>query len=304
MATKRFYFDFYQCVTATAQDGALPLDISGVFRRMFEQYQDDPANTVKNVGRTLFELRLLEETDYGFRGIIGKHRANNLPHAAIAGGEERELELEENENLLEKAYFNFYHENSLLIIQRNRYCFNYKTLSAYLSPPNYTTSVNPILEPADLAWLANGHVHIKTAQIRIARPRNPDIFEGIDHDFNNSIVQTLNGSGSAVLNLSFRGDGRSEDPDDRYLDNAVKRALREMQERFDVQKLDLVTENDVTGEVHPVDLVSGRVTYYDDVEMGGRYPMAADMWDQLLSAKASKEDELYRYFGRPEDRLA
>ncbi|PSW21432.1 hypothetical protein C9I98_05730 [Photobacterium sanctipauli] len=304
MATKQFHFDFYQCVTNTAQDNALPMDINGVLRRLYEQYQEDPATTVKSIGRALFELRSLEETPYGFKGIIGKHRKNNLPHAAVAGGDERELELEDNENLLEKAHFTFYTENSLLIIQRNRYCVNYKNLAAYLSPANYTTSVDPIIEPADLQWLANDHVHIKTAEIRIARPRNPDIFDGIEHNFNNAIVQTLNGTGSAVLNLSFRGDGRAEAPEDRYLGNAFKRALRETQERFNVEKLDLLTENDVTGEVHPVDLVSGRLTYYDDVEMGGRYPMSADMWEKLEAAKASKEAELLAYFGRPEDRLA
>lgn len=304
MATKTFFFDFYACETQTSLANALPLDTTGAFRQLFDLFQQGRENTVKTVKNQLVELRDIRETDYGYRGVIGRHRKNNLPHAAIAGGEERELPLEENENLLEKTHFVYYQDYSLLIIQRNRLCVNWQTLGAYLSPANYTTVLNPIIEPANLAWLADGHVQVKSAKITIARPRNPELLRDIEHDFNNSIIAALNGTRSASMNLVFRGDARSDDPVERYLDSSFKRALRELQETLEVKKLDLVTEHEQTGIEHPIDLVTDRLMHYDSVDMNARYPNGFDMWDKLEEARHAKEPELISFFGELNDRLA
>ena len=165
---------------------------------------------MKSIGSSSYEIRSLNRTDYGFKGIIGKHRQNDLPHAAIIGGEEREIPLAPNENLLEKVHFSFYEDYSLIIIQRNRFCINSSNFGVYLSDAGYVTSLNPIIEPTDLQWLMNNHVHIRTAEFAIARPTNPELFQDIEHDFNNSIITTLNGSGTAMLNLSLRGNARSD----------------------------------------------------------------------------------------------
>ncbi|MDN3632522.1 hypothetical protein QWZ07_23675 [Vibrio lentus] len=250
------------------------------------------------------ELRDIRETAYGFRGVIGRHRKNNLPHAAIAGGEERELPLEENENLLEKTHFVYYSDYSLLILQRNRLCVNWQNLGGYLSPTNYVTALNPIIEPANLEWLANGHVQVRSAKITIARPLNPELLRNVNHDFNNSIIAALNGTRSASMNLVFRGDARSDDPQERYLDNSLKRAFRELQETLEVKKLDLLTEHDQTGIEHPIDMVTDRVTHYDSVDMNGRYPNGFDMWTKLEDAREAKNAELLSFFGEPNNRLA
>ncbi|EGE0631471.1 hypothetical protein DM433_25860, partial [Escherichia coli] len=133
MASKRFFFDFYQCHTISTDTNAGVNSPEAVFSKIFESYSEGRDKTVRKIGNKLVEMRFMERTDYGFRGVIGKHRTNNLPHVAVAGGEEREIKLEINENLLEKAYFHFYTQDSVLIIQRNRLCYGWLLLSKYLS---------------------------------------------------------------------------------------------------------------------------------------------------------------------------
>ncbi|MDC5717857.1 DUF6731 family protein [Vibrio europaeus] len=303
MATKQFIFDFYSCDTNVSQANVTQQNSHQVFQNLLDTFQASPEGTVKDVGRHLLEIRDIRATTYGFKGIFGKHRRNNLPHAAVAGGTERELPLAPNENLLEKAHFTFYTQNSLLVIQRNRFCANADVLGHFLSPANHVTMLNPIIEPASLAWLANNRVRVKVAKINVAKPRNPELLRELNHDFNNSLLNTLNGTNSAQLNLVFRGDTRSDDPEERYLDNSFKRALRELQETLDVTKLDLTTENEDTMVEHPIDLVSDRLKHFDNVSMNGRYPDSFDMWDKLEDAKNTKQDELNNFFGLPGDQL-
>ncbi|EHZ2763635.1 hypothetical protein K5N54_002675 [Vibrio vulnificus] len=304
MTTKNFYFDFYSCETQTSQVNGLPLDTTGVFRQLHELFEQGREGIVKTINNQLIELRDIRATEYGFKGVIGKHRRNNLPHAAVAGGAERPLPLRENENLLEKTHFTYYSDYSLIIVQRNRLCINWQSLGMYLSPANYTTVLNPIIEPANLAWLADGHVQVKSAKINVARPTNPEVYRNVRHDFNNSIIAALNNTRSASMNLVFRGDARSDDPVERYLDSSFKRALRELQETLEVKKLDLVTEHDQTGVEHPIDLVTDRLTHYDLVELNGRYPDSFNMWEKLEEAREAKGAELVNFFGEPANRLA
>ncbi|MCE0292441.1 hypothetical protein LVU62_06430 [Klebsiella variicola subsp. variicola] len=297
MASKRFFFDFYQCNTISTDANAAIQSPEDVFNSLFVEYSENPTRTVRKVGSKLIEIRFLERTRYGYRGVIGKHRANDLPHVAVAGGQEREILLEENENLLEKAYFHFYSQDSVLIIQRNRFCYSWLLLSKYLSSSSQNTTVNPIIQANSLEWLLRNEVHIKTLEIGIARPRNAQIFENVEHDFNNALIATLNGTNSAKVNLTLRGDGRADAPENRYLGSRLKRALTETLETFEVEKLKLETQDIETGIQHPIDLVADKLVYYTDVELGGRYPLAASIWDALTQAKDSKNDELAAYFG-------
>jgi len=302
---KNYNFDFYQCVTRSSDENMPERQTADVLSELFQRHSDPGRNTVKEIHRNKYELRMIEETDYGYRGIIGKHRENDLPHAAVVNGEEREITLAPNENLLEKAHFTYHVDYSVLIMQRNHYCISSNNMGKYLSIPGYATALNPVIEPADLQWLMNNSVQVRTAEIAIARPRNPDLFRGLEHDFNNTIISTLNGTGTAKLNLSLRGDAHSRDPEQRYLSGAFKRGIREMQTTFDVKKCKLLLENQDTQMTHPVDLVADRLFFDKTISVEGRYPPTFEMWSALAEAREEKEAELVNYFGSMElQRLA
>ena len=296
MPSKKYNFDFYECSTFNSSANALPRSSFDILNGMLAKFvQGD--SSVKQIGSNSYELRHIESTNYGFKGVIGKHRQNDLPHAAIIGGNEREISLAENENLLEKAYFTYHSDYSILILQRNHLCISSNNTGKYLTESAYVTTLNPVIEPVDLQWLMNNHVQIRTAEFAIARPTNPELFNDIEHDFNNSIISTLNGTGTAQLNLSLRGNARSDVAEERYLASTVKGALRELQTKFDVKKCKLLLEDDETHITHPVDLVADRLFYNKQIEIEGRHPPIFEMWTALDEARVEKENELTNYFG-------
>lgn len=296
MPSKNYNFDFYQCSTFNSNANAVPKSSFEILNGMLAKFEQNNSS-VKQIGSNSYELRHIELTASGFQGIIGKHRQNDLPHAAIIGGDEREISLEENENLLEKAYFTYHTDYSILIMQRNHLCISSNNMGKYLTESAYVTSLNPVIEPADLQWLMNNHVQIRSAEFAIARPTNPELFNDIEHDFNNSIISTLKGTGTAQLNLTLRGNARSDVAEERYLASTLKGALRELQTKFDVKKAKLLLENDETQITHLVDLVADRLFYSKQIEVEGRYPPTFEMWTALDDARIEKQGELENYFG-------
>jgi len=296
MAIKNYYFDFYQCITANSDVNAERRTTSQLLDEIFTRFEQGNS-CVKEIASYTYELRLFEQTDFGYRGVIGKHRTSDLPKAAVVGGEERELQLAPNENLLEKSFFYFYRDYSLLIVQRNHMCIGFNNLSKYFSSGGYVTALSPVIAPDDVLLLMKNNIQIRHADFSIAKPTNPALFEDIEHDFTNSIIATLDGSGTAMLNLTMRGNARSDIADERYLASSLKGALRELNSKFDVKKCRLLLENQDTLITHPVDLVADRLFYYARVNVEGRYPSAAAMWQAMEDARDSKETELELYFG-------
>jgi len=292
---KRFYFDFFQCETLSGQAHLPQIPPDEIFRRFLTRFNNDGENTVRTFQGKTLELRRIEETDYGYRGVIGKYRKAILPHAAVPGGAERELDLDEDEHLIEKSYFKYFSDYALLILQRNKFALNSNVFSRYLSINGYTTALNPIIEAADLQRLMNNEVNLRSLKLAVARPTNPDLFVDIEHDFNNSIIASLNSSNAAVINLSLRGNGYSDDPEQRFLSFNLKNALIELKNRFNLKKADILLEEN--GITHPLDLVTDRLFYFTEIEMIGRYPLAADMWAALRESRDEKEQELQNYFG-------
>jgi len=296
MAIKNYYFDFYQCITANSDVNAERRTTSQLLDEIFTRFEQGNS-CVKEIASYTYELRLFEQTDFGYRGVIGKHRTSDLPNAAVVGGEERELQLAPNENLLEKSFFYFYRDYSLLIVQRNHMCIGFNNLSKYFSSGGYVTALSPVIAPDDVLLLMKNNIQIRHADFSIAKPTNPALFEDIEHDFTNSIIATLDGSGTAMLNLTMRGNARSDIADERYLASSLKGALRELNSKFDVKKCRLLLENQDTLITYPVDLVADRLFYYARVNVEGRYPSAAAMWQAMEDARDSKETELELYFG-------
>ena len=200
---KKFYFDFYQCTVKSSHK--LPeTSMDAIFDIFKKPFDSNESNTVKKISGRELELRSIEKTDYGFRGTIGKYTKANLPHAAVPGGNEREIDLNDNEHLLEKAYFKYFTDYSLLVFQRNRYAVSSDYFGHYLSTGGYTVSLNPIIEPADLQRLMRNEVQLRSATLSIARPTNPALFEDVEHDFNNTIIQSLSTSNATTVNLICR----------------------------------------------------------------------------------------------------
>ena len=51
---------------------------------------------MREVDSTEYEARDVRQTEFGFEGTALKYRTAVLPHAAVPGGDERELDLDED----------------------------------------------------------------------------------------------------------------------------------------------------------------------------------------------------------------
>jgi hypothetical protein len=225
---KKIYFDFYQCEVIASQQLPTPISIDIIFQDFKEALENSNPSTAKKIFGHTFNLNKIEKTTYGYKGVICKYRTENLPHAATLRGEERELVLREDEHLIEKTFFKFFHDCSLLIMQRNWNSIKYNQFSSYLSRHDCTVSLNPIIKSADLRLLMSNTSNLKWVKLKIARPTNADLFQGTRHDFDNSIYQSMNTSKAATIDMTLRGDARSKDLEKRYLDPAIKRAFYEL----------------------------------------------------------------------------
>lgn len=294
--TRNYSFDFY-VIRTLASDPRLPALTAGdLFSRICTRLTSSQP-TSKEIAGASYEVRFIEPTTFGFRGTIAKHRPSDLPHAAIVGGNEREIDLAPNENLIEKASFHYYHGNNLLIMQRHHFCIGATNFGRYLSEDGYVSSLNPVIKNSDLNLLMSGSNKVKKLNIEIARPTNPELFSRFAHDFNNSLFQTLNGTASARVNVSLRGNTKSKDKAKRYLLSDLKDAVLETIQALDVKKCKIELEDEDTLVSHPIDLIADRLSFKKSIQTNGRYPPQNEIWQALVEAKSSLQDELDQYFG-------
>lgn len=300
MPVRTYTYDFYQAFYASSSPDAAARTLGD---RLVEikEIKDGGNFYYKDMGSFTYEIRELFETDYGFKGVVGKHRHIDLPPAAYVGGDEREIELREGENILEKTQFLFYSDMNLLVLRRNIMCIGHAKLAKLFAEARYACSLNPVINPADVSLLARGNMKLKHMDIAIARPTNPELFRGLEHDFNNTLFQSMQQTGAARFNAEFRGDGRSRIPDSRYLDSAMKRALREMTATFDVEKCNIMLEDEDTGISHPVDLVADRIVSRKQVDSPGSTVRNSDVFSSMEEAKDEEQPRLDEYFGRGDD---
>lgn len=94
MAIKTYKVEFYVADTQNNGEGLCVGD-------MLAQLAQTPYGT-KAIGSYNYELRSLQPRGDGafFRGELAKFRDEDLPHAGIPGGEERPLELADEEGLI------------------------------------------------------------------------------------------------------------------------------------------------------------------------------------------------------------
>lgn len=289
-------FDFF-CCSAISSNSTDTIPVSEILTRFVDEYKNRSLSS-KRIGLNIYEIRHIEKTSYGFKGVIGKHRKDDLPHVAEIGGVERALKISSKENLLEKSYFAFYKDYSIMILQRNRFCINYANMGKFLSEDGVlSVELAPVILPTSLKLLLDNHVYIRYLTLSIAKPTNPDLFKGkYEYDFSNSIRESVKYSGSAKFDLTLRGNGRSEIKDNRYLPSTIKGAVLELLNKFEVDKCQLKLEDD-NGINHPIDLIVDRLIYTKEISLYDRYPAEIEVWEALEEARSQKEDDLISYFG-------
>lgn len=289
MTTKTFEIDVFASKWGANGENGL------VSRLLDDLVAEDACPTVE-LGGVNHEIRDLRRLPGGhaFRGIFAKFRSDDLPHAGVPGGPERELDLDEQEGLIEKNYFLYLREHELLFYQQNRNGSVPSRLGKYLSRVAHDTILfDPVLQPHAMRRLMRGEVEIRTLDLSFARPTNPELFPA--DDWGHRLFEVLSGAGGTSMRLHIGTDARSKDPRDHHLRKRLKRGVREILNLTKVTTARLEVEED--GVTHPIDLISDRLRSTQDVEMGGRYPVPGSMYEALGAARDELNDQLREIFG-------
>lgn len=290
MAKKNHKIEFY--TGQVGSDGK-----AGKVSELLHELFNSQSPQILNINGTDYEIRDLKEFNGGasYRGCFAKYRVDDLPHAGEPGGVERELALSDEEGLIEKNYFLYFRHSELLVFQRNGHASNTNSLGQFFSDlSNETVIFNPVLQPEPMRRLFSEKITTKSLSLSIARPTNPEFYEG--KNWSSDLLELLSSSGGSRIRLDITTDRRSIDPEQRKLHNNMRKAVAFFVQnsmasvaRFEVE--------DEDGRVHPIDLIADRLISNQSVTMIGRYPESDGMFNALRKAKDESSDALEEIFG-------
>jgi hypothetical protein len=285
MARKTYRVSLYQ---ASHQDDA-PADL---LNDLFHRLSVLEIMPVQQYGEMSYQLVLNEVGRQVYSGEFKRYGNDDLPHAGVPLGRERELEMGPHEMTIERNHFIYYQHRRVLVWQENRRSAPVSALSRYLSNALATTvAFYPILtRDATVNELLATH-NPKVLEFTVARPLNPELYEGAGDT--NRVMSLLAGLGG--MTGSFRISANAVGLRGRLLDAARTIMLgRELVASGQASKVQVQLE-DVD---HPIDLLADRLKSKVTVNTEGRYPIPADLFAELARVKDDFEDELAEVFGR------
>lgn len=272
MPTKKYRIEFLQGISL---DGA-PL-VSDAFRQA-----EDEGLQVLAIGAYRFELRdfAFAQNGQSCRGVFAKYRPDALPHVGKPGGDEREIQLHRDEEIIEKNHFLFYARRQVLVFQTHREGCSTRQLGQYLTNiAGGTIAFAPILQGESLQRLADGNARAKSIEITFARPHEQMM---ADHPLSRSLIRMLADGGGHTAHIKITPPRR------RHLTIDVQDTMARLMDNLDVSLAKVKLESD--GVDHCVDLIADRLLDYREVELNGKYPNSQEMFNALRESYDEHKD--------------
>ena len=282
-------------VANSAQDAQLDL------KAFLEQYADiqNGIGPVQPDGRFSYELRDLSVQGGCVQGVFAKFRGDQIPHIGEAGGNEREIEIAENEGLLEKNHFIYRPLDRLLVFEQNGHGSRPARLGRYITEQaGEVLTFDPVLQGDAVERLMRGEAEMRSMRVSFARPTNPDLFP--EDQWTHSLMEQMAIAGGSSVALSITSDSRSNEEEKSKLSARMKGAVTALMRSGYARTVRVKLEED--GIEHPIDLMEDRITSVQSVTMAGKYPVRRSIYAALNSAFEEQRDAIYGVIGRPENR--
>lgn len=274
-----------------------------VARVLLEQLANHPNLSGSNpirIGAHVFDVRRILPHSAGYiSGEFVKFRREVLPNVGALTRDERELDIQSDEYLVEKNYFLYEMDRRLLVYQKNGHAGSVLNFEQYLTRAFGKGKIgfHPVLQPDPMKRLLRGEAMPRKLHLSAARPTNPEL---IQTSWGKAAMELLSSSGGIGFSLQLRADGYSK-KEDRYLMSDIKRAVAELVECGAAKTAKIEIEED--GFSHPIDLIADRLISIQKVEMGGRYPLRSSIIPALEAALEEKARDLELIFGTAGNRL-
>lgn len=223
-----------------------------------------------DIGGEKFQMRDMMRVGTIWKGTFGKLR-NDAPHVVQAGQDERELDLEEDEYLLEKCHFLYKEIDNTFAWQINRTAGGFTRAADYLSRLLQQVVLLPILmNEDDLQRVLNGDLY--EIDFAYARPHN---LQGNAPIWNQDAFNMMNRIDAAHAKFTLRAPRTGH-----LVGRFAKDMVRQMRDALGVEKIRVR----LTEESDPIELFMAPLKDTITVELRGRYAIADRVYEEL-SAK-------------------
>ncbi|ANT69181.1 hypothetical protein [Aeromonas hydrophila] len=196
-----------------------------------------PVSEKMNIGEASIKDLVLFMDEYDtkenvFFGYIGVFRDSILPTIfSKTNGLDKNIPLEDSDEILEKNYFMYYMEKDILVFQQNRLGPRADDLAYFLFKATHQSRVSfeSIIRGEDMRSLLEHGSVLKNAQITIALPRHfePGSFE-LENSWASHIIKMMSDSGMSRINLQVWGRARVKKSEQNYIVDNIKDGLREL----------------------------------------------------------------------------
>ncbi|QVM94156.1 hypothetical protein JYG36_13570 [Pseudomonas sp. SORT22] len=285
---RSYVFDFY-CLNSNQNDlFSTPTDIA--FERLLNE---EAYGNISHYGSTreLFGLTYRKESN-SYAGQIRKIRKADLPEVGAPGKHSKTIELNADEGVIEKNFFVFYKENSLLVMHRNDTGNTGSHLAQLLTG---TTGVaffaGPLIRPDQAEKLLNNKLNIKKFSVKIPKPTNPELYP--QDSISAKTIELLNQSGADSLDVTFTIDQKLDTSAGR-LTSALQSAIGSL---LSMGATKAKLDTDENGKILPIDLIANRIYSKQYIKTNSFFPPSESMYRLADQAKEEQRELLDEYFG-------
>ncbi|MCM8910880.1 hypothetical protein LJD21_01675 [Pseudomonas inefficax] len=285
---RSYIFDFY-CLNSNQNDlFSTPTD------EAFEQLiKADAQSNLAHYGSTREFFGLTYRSDNGsYAGQIRKIRKADLPEVGAPGQHGKTIELDADEGVIEKNFFVFYKENSLLVMHRNDTGNTANHLAQLLTGAvGVAFYAAPLIQPDQAEKLLNNKLNIRKFSVKVPKPTNPDLYP--QDSISAKTIELLNQSGADTLDVTFTIDQKLDTSAGR-LTSALQSAIGSL---LSMGATKAKLETDENGKILPIDLIANRIYSKQSIKINSSFPPSESMYQLADKARNEKKELLDEYFG-------
>ncbi|HBQ6077453.1 TPA: hypothetical protein MAZ01_003068 [Klebsiella pneumoniae] len=243
--------------------------------------------------------------DGSYFGFMSRRRKSaTLAYITDTEWVEEKIPLAGAKSLSERTYFIYYPQIDILVLSLNHLGPRHSDLAFLLfnSSTNGTpVSFEAIWKEESIKELLETGSNLRSCEISIAIPRNFNAAQyNLDGMFANQMIEMIKGTSSSHLTLSLRGHSPLKRKAKGWLEDDVKKSLKEMLEKFPggdgrltFEKADVVAQGDKKKKSLVDEVLTVRKMV--PIQTDG-YPIDIDVKNAMLQAKNDNLKYLTQYY--------
>lgn len=278
------------------------------FRELFDKCSKDLRMTHHaEFGERELKIHFLAvstEDDSYFGFMSRRRKSATLAYITDEAWVEEKIPLAGAKALSERTYFIYYPQTDILVLSLNHLGPRHSDLAFLLfnsSSSGSPISFEAIWKEESIKELLETGSNLRSCEISVAIPRNFNAAQyELEGMFANQMIEMIKGTSSSHLAISLRGHSPLKKKTKGWLEDDVKKSLKEMLEKFPAgdgrltfEKVDVVAQGD-RKKKNLVDEVL-TVRKMIAIQIDG-YPTDIDVKNAMIHAKNDNLEYLIQYY--------